>query len=196
MYQWILNINTIDYMLSSIFKNMYTSYFSFEQVTLVIRNFMLFLLEHIFPFHFPTDFFFFFNNAQWCFLFGFVGSSLLCKGFSLIAVSGGCSWSQYLGLSRQWLLSLWSIGSAVTTAGSRAQAQLWRTGLAAPGHVGSSWTRDQTRVPCVGRWVLIHRATREVPYWLILYDWKSFISNYYAFLPVSVCVCVKIWRGE
>ena len=59
MYQWILNINTIDYMLSSIFKNMYTSYFSFEQVTLVIRNFMLFLLEHIFPFHFPTDFFFF-----------------------------------------------------------------------------------------------------------------------------------------
>lgn len=35
MYQWILNINTMeDDMLSSIFKNMYTSYFFFEQVTL------------------------------------------------------------------------------------------------------------------------------------------------------------------
>lgn len=35
MYQWILNINTMeDDMLSSVFKNMYTSYFFFEQVTL------------------------------------------------------------------------------------------------------------------------------------------------------------------
>ena len=35
MYQWILNINTIeDDILSSIFKNVYTSYFLFEQVTL------------------------------------------------------------------------------------------------------------------------------------------------------------------
>ena len=35
MYQWILYINTIeDDILSSIFKNMYTSYILFEQVTL------------------------------------------------------------------------------------------------------------------------------------------------------------------
>ncbi|KAI4575924.1 hypothetical protein MJG53_012127 [Ovis ammon polii x Ovis aries] len=29
--------------------------------------------------------------------------------------------------------------------------QLWRTGLAAPRHVGASWTRDQIRVFCTGR---------------------------------------------
>ena len=34
--------------------------------------------------------------------------------------------------------------------------QLWRTGLAAPRHVGASWTRDQIRVFCTGRWVLYH----------------------------------------
>ena len=49
-------------------------------------------------------------------------------------------------------------------AGSRAQAQeLWHTGLAAPRHVGSSWTRARTHVPCIGRWTLNHCTTREVP---------------------------------
>ena len=43
-----------------------------------------------------------------------------------------------------------------------AQAQLlWLTGLVAPRHVGSSRTRAQTRVPCIGRQILNHCATRE-----------------------------------
>ena len=45
-----------------------------------------------------------------------------------------------------------------------AQAQqLWLTGPAAPRHVGSSQTRARTRVPCIGRQVLNHCATREAP---------------------------------
>ena len=35
--------------------------------------------------------------------------------------------------------------------------------LVAPWHVGSSRTRAQTHVPCIGRWILNHCATREVP---------------------------------
>ena len=55
------------------------------------------------------------------------------------------------------LQQLWLVGS-------RAQAQqLWLTGLIALRHVGSSWTRAQTRVPCIGRRILNHCATREVP---------------------------------
>ena len=47
-------------------------------------------------------------------------------------------------------------------AGSGAQAQeLWCTGLVAPWHVGSSWTRARTCVPCIGRWILNHCTTRE-----------------------------------
>ena len=38
---------------------------------------------------------------------------------------------------------------------------MWLTGLAAPRHVGSSQTRPQTRVPCIGRQILNHCATRE-----------------------------------
>ena len=36
-------------------------------------------------------------------------------------------------------------------------------GLVAPLHVGSSQTRAQTHVPCIGRWILNHCATREAP---------------------------------
>ena len=47
--------------------------------------------------------------------------------------------------------------------GSRAQPQqLWRTGLVALRHVGSSRTRAQTRVPCIGRQILNYCTTREV----------------------------------
>ena len=35
-------------------------------------------------------------------------------------------------------------------------------GLAAPRYVGSSRIRDRTRVPCIGRRILNHCATREV----------------------------------
>ena len=33
-------------------------------------------------------------------------------------------------------------------------------GLVAPWHVGSSWPRERTCVPCIGRWILNHCATR------------------------------------
>ena len=38
---------------------------------------------------------------------------------------------------------------------------MWLTGLVAPRHVGSSQTRARTHVPCIGRQILNHCATRE-----------------------------------
>ena len=35
--------------------------------------------------------------------------------------------------------------------------------LSSPRHVGSSQIGDQTHVPCIGRWILNHWTTREVP---------------------------------
>ena len=40
--------------------------------------------------------------------------------------------------------------------------ELWYMVLAAPQYVGPSWTRDRTRVPCTGRWILNRWTTREV----------------------------------
>ena len=58
-----------------------------------------------------------------------------------------------------------------------AQAQqLWLTGLVAPRHVGSSQTRARTRVPCIGRQILNHCATREA---LDLVNGNSFLINFY-----------------
>ena len=36
-------------------------------------------------------------------------------------------------------------------------------GLVVLQHILSSRTRDRTHVPCVGRWILTHWTTREVP---------------------------------
>ena len=97
-------------------------------------------------------------------------------GLSLVAESWGYSSLWCVGFSLWWLLLLWSTGSRCTGfssygkraqqlwfAGSRVQAQqLWHTGLVALRHVGSSRTGAQTRVPCIGRWILNHCATREV----------------------------------
>ena len=46
---------------------------------------------------------------------------------------------------------------------TRRVSILWLTGLVALRHVGSSQTRARTRVPCIGRQILNHCATREAP---------------------------------
>ena len=79
-------------------------------------------------------------------------------GFSLVVASEGYSLVAMLGFLLQWLLLWWSPGSRawglqeLRLPGPRAQAQeLWHTGLVAPRHVGSSWSRDRTRASCIGR---------------------------------------------
>ena len=55
---------------------------------------------------------------------------------------------------------------------------MWRTGLVAPQHVGSSWTRARTHVPCIGPRILNHCAIREVP------------SHRFFFFPL---ICVMLY---
>ena len=57
---------------------------------------------------------------------------------------------------------------------------MWHTGLVAPWHVGSSWTRTRTHVPCIGRRILNHCATREAPQGFFYYYFLNgfFGTNY------------------
>ena len=71
------------------------------------------------------------------------------------------------------------VARGLSSCGTQAQ-QLWCTALVAPRHVGSSQTRARTRVPCIGRQILNHCATREAPQYDILtsnYICNSFISK-------------------
>ena len=93
----------------------------------------------------------------------------------------GCAGSScyallYLFIS--FTLSLYLRGSLHCTTwfsrlpGFRAQAELWCMGWVALWHVGSSWTRDETHVSCVSRWILSLWTMREVlngiPIWKII----------------------------
>ena len=54
--------------------------------------------------------------------------------------------------------------------GARAQ-QLWHIGFVAMWHVESSWTRDQTCVPCIAKKILNHWTTREAS--TLNFYWKD-----------------------
>ena len=91
------------------------------------------------------------------FIYGCVGSSPLCKGFLWLRQVGA---TPHHGVQAPHYRGLSFCGAQAPDA--QAQ-QLWLTGLVAPRHVGSSQTRDRTRVPCIGRQTLNHCTTREAP---------------------------------
>ena len=84
--------------------------------------------------------------------------------------SGGHSSSQCAGLSLSQPLLSRSTGSR------RIGSELWLTGPAALRHVGSSQTRARTCVPCIGRQILNHCATRgALRFYFILHTHVSIL---------------------
>ena len=70
-----------------------------------------------------------------------------------------------VGFSLQWLLLLLSTDSrhkGFRSCSTQAQ-KLWLTGLVASQNVESSWTRDSTRVPCIGRQFLFTVSPGKCP---------------------------------
>ena len=51
-------------------------------------------------------------------------------------------------------------------------------GLVAPQLVESSWPRDRTHVPCIGRRILNHWTTREVLQIVLGMEADSFLTAY------------------
>ena len=97
---------------------------------------------------------------MYVFIFGRAGSSLLrrlsssCREWGLLS-------SQCAGFSLQGTGS-WAQGFTAVVAGFSSTASVVvAQRLRCPGHMGSSWIRDQTHVSCIGRRTLYHRATRE-----------------------------------
>ena len=149
-----------------------------------LKDKLLFLIVHSSSFN---TFFLF------IYLFWLCWVLIAAHGLSLVAASGGCFLLQCAGFSLWWLPLLWSRGSRCVGFSScstqaqqlqhtdcRAQAQqLWCMGLVALWHEGSSRTRDRTRVPCIGRWILNHCATREVPFFSVFITVSIILGGWY-----------------
>ena len=99
----------------------------------------------------------FFKKLINLFIFGCVGSSFLCEGFLQLRRAGA---TLHRGARASHCRGLCCCGAQ---APDTQDQQSWLTGLAAPRHVGSSRTRARTHVPCIGRQILNHCATREDP---------------------------------
>ena len=89
-----------------------------------------------------------FSSYKWE-LLPFLGAQAsVCGGFSCCGAQAG----SYTGCTNcsQKIQKLQLVDSRALVQ------QLWLTSPVAPRHVGSSWTRDQNLVPCIGRQILIH----------------------------------------
>ena len=61
--------------------------------------------------------------------------------------------------------------------------------LLVPRHVEPFWTRQRILVPCIGRWILIHFATREVPKYIV----RKILSMYSQYpIPDVFCIIQRI----
>ena len=100
------------------------------------------------------------------------------RGLSLAAVSGGYSFLPCIDLLL-WLLLQSTASRACRLNGCGSRALPWLgscSAWGAPCHVGSSWARNQTYVPCTGKWILIHCVTREVQEMLFEIDTVQVLS--------------------
>ena len=120
-----------------------------------------------------------FLKKIYLFSFGCIGSSLprvgflsCCSELGLLFVGGArvshCGGFSYcraraLGVRASVVVAREPSSCGAWALGHVGLQQLWRMGLVAPRHVGSSQTRAGTCVPCIGRRILNHCATREVP---------------------------------
>ena len=134
---------------------------------IALYNFFFFKIPPLISSPLTLFLFIYFIHLWLCWVFVSV------RGLPLAAASGGHSSSRCAGLSLSRPLLLWSTGSR--RAGSVVVAH---GPIVAPRHVGSSQTRARTRVPCIGRQIPNHRATREAQY-IIFYNRSNYDYPHY-----------------
>ena len=97
---------------------------------------------------------FFFHWLHWI----LVAPSLVVESWGYSSCGVQASHCSGFSCFRAWALGCLDFNSCSSWA-----QYLWRKGLVAQKHVGSSQTRDWTGVQCIARWILNCWTTRETP---------------------------------
>ena len=103
----------------------------------------------------PTDFFIFKNLC----IYGRPGSFLLCGAW---AFSSCAACAPLFAVICRPHCGGFSCFVGAPALGCSGYSSCDLLALVAQQHVDPSWSRDQTRVLCIGRWILTHYTTREV----------------------------------
>ena len=127
----------------------------------------------------------------YCYLFVF--SALV------FVAEGGLSLVQWVGLLSS-CRALTSHCGGLSYCGAQAvgcsDSVVGAQGLGCPMHVGSSWTRGNTCIPCIGRQILNHWITTEVPkgFWYARITWSLGLVSIFTFFlnsdPISHSLCL------
>ena len=146
---------------------------------LILQDLQCYPFLHPYYCHFILFFFFFLINLFILFIYFWLcwvfvaasGATLGCGARLLIAVA---SLVAEHGLQARGLQQLQCVSSVVVARGLQSTGSVVVVHGLSCSAARSSWTRAQTRVPCIGRRILNHCATREVP---ILFFLISFMRG-------------------
>ena len=79
----------------------------------------------------------------------------------------------------------WALECSGFSSSSTQGQSLRRWDLIGPRYVGSSWSRDQTCVPSIDRWIFIHWITREASPHLLKWDYPLCLILRFTFVFIS-----------
>ena len=141
----------------------------------------------------------FYKQTKKVFIFGCADSAAALAFLQLQGVGFSCCWARALGCpgfsgcSTWALVRPWAPEHRLNSCGAQGLADLW--------HVGSSRTRDETCVSCIGRQILYHWATREAQFCPFLISYFSVFpallknDKIVVFLKCTVWYTYTLWEG-
>ena len=111
-----------------------------------------------------------YSKSLYRFVFGGAGSLLLHVVFLQWRAVGSCrEQSTSIHTTLSWWCAAFSWRWLLLRSAGTRSCVMWPSLFQ---HMWNLWTRDQTCVPCIGKWILSHCTTREIPKVSLKINWE------------------------